>query len=701
MPAQVIEEALERFRFAQEAEQEWRRQCLDDLRFAAGEIDGESTQWAPSDLSQRKQQLRPALTINRCEQFTNQVTNEARLNNPSIRISPVDDGADIETAEILQGIVRHIEVASFADICRATARENMVTCGVGYTRFVTEFADDRSFDLEVRFGPPILNPFSVYMDPSAIESDRSDAQFAFITHQITEEQHRKLYPNAELSNMVDYAGVGDIARAWLGKGGVRIADYYCVEAKTRKLVAALIGDSQVIVAFADELDTMLGKGRYEIQRERDVEIPEVYHRKINGLEVLGETIWPGRFIPVVQYAGRESLIDGHHSIKGLVRTAKPAQKMYNFWVTALSEMIAASPKAPYLTPVRAMSGLEQHWDAANAMNRPYLPYNDIDENGMPVAPPTRQPFEPPIQAITQAIMQADRDMKATFGIYEAGLGQRGPQESGKAIQARKQESDVATYHLIDNESRARRLEGKQLLDLIQRNYDTERVMRIIGMDETPSTIRINSQEPVKYKNVERIFDIRVGKYDVVVDTGPGFATKRQQAAEQLQGLVSAFPDIMTVAGDLIVKAQDVPYAQEIAERIKPQSAEEEQQIPPAAQQKLAEMDQMIQALTQQLEEKTREIEAKTVEAESRERIAAADNETRRYIAELQAQLKEMEIASDEKIELLKAEMASIKAKMDLQRAEDDREFQREAGEAERGIKMEMAMAKATEKQETT
>ena len=225
-------------------------------------------------------------------------------------------------------------------------------------------------------------------------------------------------------------------------------------------------------------------------------------------------------------------------------------------------------------------------------------------------------------------------------------------------------------------------------------------MRIIGMDETPSTIRINSQEPVKYKNVERIFDIRVGKYDVVVDVGPGFATKRQQAAEQLQGLVSAFPDIMTVAGDLIVKAQDVPYSQEIAERLRPAGTDEEQQIPPAAQQKLAEMDQMIQALTQQLEEKTREIEAKTVEAESRERIAAADNETRRYIAELQAQLKQMEIASDEKIELLKAEMASIKAKMDLQKAEDDREFQREAGEAERGLKAELATAKTNGKQKT-
>lgn len=711
--SKVIETARERFQFTQEAESLWRRLCLDDLRFAQGEIDGRSTQWEETDQTARAQAQRPCITINRQNQFLYQVTNEARQNNPSIRISPVDDGADIETAEILQGLTRHIEVASNADIARAAARKTMVASGIGYTRLMLEYAnngddleriiksggnfEEAAFDQDIRFGPPVLNPFSIYLDPGALESDRSDAQFGFITSSLTKEQHKRLYPKAELSSIADMSSIGDSVDDWVGREGIRIAEYFSREVQLRTIVAAEVpvgGAPMVIVGWKKEIPPGA-----RILRSREVEFPTIHHRKINGVEILEETTWPGRYIPVIPYIGEEAVIDGYRIISGMVRAAKPAQRMYNFWVSALTEMIGMSPKAPYLVPVAGLQGYQDWWDRANKENFIYLPYNHVDEHGGVIPPPTRQAVEAPIQAISAAIMQADRDMKATFGIYEAGLGQRGPQESGRAIQARKVEGEIATYHLIDNESRARHFEGKQILDLIPRVINREKAMRIIGMDETPSTVVVNSQRPVKYKQMERIFDLRVGRYDVTVSTGPGFQTKRQQAAEALSALVSAYPQIMEIAGDLVVKAQDFPYAQELAERMKSlipaanEGEEEQNPIPPEVQQRMQQDAALIEDLTKQLSVLSEQMKAKTAEIESKERISAADNETKLMIAELQAN-------TDKAIALLREETAGIRARMDAKRAEDDREYQREAGEAERGLKAEMATAKAAEKQET-
>jgi hypothetical protein len=223
------------------------------------------------------------------------------------------------------------------------------------------------------------------------------------------------------------------------------------------------------------------------------------------------------------------------------------------------------------------------------------------------------------------------------------------ERSGKAILARQREGDVGTYHYGDNLARGVRHIVRQLVDLIPKIYDTQRVARIIGVDGETKMVKIDpsQQEPVKKITdannpdivIDKIYNPNVGKYDVVVATGPGYATKRQEALEAMAQLLQGNPSLWAVAGDLFVKNMDWPGAQEMAKRfaktIDPKLMEEGDKSPELqmAEQQMqamgAEMEQMHQMIQnvgksiemQDMERKDFEAQVKLYEAETK-RIAA-------------------------------------------------------------------------------
>jgi hypothetical protein len=550
---------------------------------------------------------RPCLTINKLPQHVRQVTNEQRQNRPSPNVIPVDDDADIEVAEIFDGMIRHIEYMSDADVAYDTACDNQVTYGEGYIRILTEYCDETSFDQDIKIGR-IRNSFSVYMDPTIQDPCGADAEWCFITEDILKADYERLYPNAMPVSSIMVQGVGDQALSqWLSETTVRIAEYFYCDYKAETL--NLYPDGTTTYQGTPQ-DKMLRQMGLKPTRQRKLQAKRIKWCKTNGYEIIEEREWAGAYIPVIRVIGNEWSIEGQLEISGLVRNAKDAQRMYNYWVSQEAEMLALAPKAPFIGYGGQFEGYEEKWKTANTQNYPYLEVNPDVTDGAGNFLPLPQRAQPPMAqtGLIQAKMGASEDIKAATGQYNASLGMTSNERSGRAILARQREGDVGTYHYVDNLARAIRHVGRQLVDLIPKIYDTQRIARVIGVDGESKMVRLdpNQPEPVrKMVNeqgvvVAKIYNPGVGKYDVKVTTGPSYLTKRQESMDAMSQILQGNPNLWAAAGDLFVKNMDWPGAQEMAQRLKkmidPKLLQEDDD--PALQ----AANQQIQAMQQQMEQ---------------------------------------------------------------------------------------------------
>jgi hypothetical protein len=657
----VLSTARDRLSMAISAYSESREDELDDLRFYAGSPDNQ-WQWPADVLATRGAvqgqtiNARPCLTINKLPQHVHQITNDQRQNRPSVKVIPVDDSADVEVAEIFNGMIRHIEYISDADVAYDTACENQVAYGEGYIRILTEYCDDNTFDQDIKIAR-IRNSFSVYMDPLIQDPCGSDAEWCFITEDLSQEEYHRLFPNASPLSTLETLGIGDQNLSqWLNTNTIRIAEYFYCEYDKQTLnlypgnVTALEGTPE-----DKELRKVYGKPKKSRQADRK----KIKWCKINGYEILEEQEWAGSCIPVVRIIGNEYEVEGRIYISGLVRNAKDAQRMYNYWTSQEAEMLALAPKAPFIGYGGQFEGYETQWKTANTNNWPYLEVNPDVTDGQGAVLPLPQRALPPMAqtGLIQAKMGASEDIKSATGQYNASLGQTSNERSGKAILARQREGDVGTYHYQDNLARGVRHIGRQCVDLIPKIYDTQRIARIIGLDGETKMVKIDptQAEPVrKIQNqegivIDKIYNPSVGKYDVVVATGPGYATKRQEALEAMAQLLQGNPQLWAVAGDLFVKNMDWPGAQEMAKRfaktIDPKLMGDAEDNPAlqAANQQMQAMAAELDQLHQMLQNVGKSMEAQDMERKDYEaKIKAFDAETKR-ISAVQAGMSEQQI----------------------------------------------------------
>ena len=656
----VLATARSRLDMAIAALSESREDEIDDLKFYAGSPDNH-WQWPADVLATRGAvqgqtiNARPCLTINKLPQHVRQVTNDQRQNRPSGKVIPADDHADVEVAEIFNGMVRHIEYISDADVAYDTACENQVSYGEGYIRILTEYCDENTFDQDIKIGR-VRNSFSVYMDPTIQDPTGADAKWCFITEDISRDDYERMYPDSAPITTLQTLGVGDQNLSqWLTEDTIRVADYYYLDYDRATLnlypgnVTAFEGTPE-----DKQLKAIYGKPK----RSRESDRVKVKYCKINGYEILEERDWAGKYIPVVRIVGNEFEVDGRLYVSGLVRNAKDAQRMYNYWVSQEAEMLALAPKAPFIGYGGQFEGYENQWKTANTNNWPYLEVNPDVTDGSGGMLPLPQRAQPPMASsgLLQAKSGASEDIKSTTGQYNASLGMGSNERSGKAILARQREGDVGTYHYGDNLARGVRHIVRQLVDLIPKIYDTQRVARIIGLDGETKMVKIDpsQQEPVKKIMqddivIDKIYNPNVGKYDVVVATGPGYATKRQEALEAMAQLLQGNPSLWAVAGDLFVKNMDWPGAQEMAKRfaktIDPKLMEDGDKPPElqAAEQQIQAMGQELDQLHQMLQNVGKSMEAQDMERKNFEaEIKAYQAETQR-ISAVQAGMSEQQI----------------------------------------------------------
>ena len=643
----ILAIARSRLDLAMSALSESREDEIDDLKFYAGSPDNH-WQWPADVLATRGAvqgqsiNARPCLTINKLPQHVRQVTNDQRQNRPAAKVIPVDDKADIQVAEIFNGMIRHIEYISDADVAYDTACENQVAYGEGYLRLLTEYCDDKTFDQDIKIGR-VRNSFSVYMDPTIQDPTGSDAKWCFITEDITKDEYERMYPDAAPASTLQSLGVGDQSISnWLNEDTIRIADYYYID-YDRTTLNLYPGNA---TAFAGTPEDKALKAHFaKPLKSRESDRPVVKYCKINGYEILEQREWAGKWIPVIRIVGNEFEVDGRLYVSGLVRNAKDAQRMYNYWVSQEAEMLALAPKAPFIGYGGQFEGYEDKWKTANTNNWPYLEVNPDVTDGSGSVLPLPQRAQPPMASsgLLQAKAGASEDIKSTTGQYDASLGMKSNERSGKAILARQREGDVGTYHYGDNLARGVRHVARQLIDLIPKIYDTQRIARIIGEDGETKMVKINPEQTEPVNKIvdqtgvvmEKIYNPSIGKYDVVATTGPGYATKRQEALEAMAQLLQGNPQLWAVAGDLFVKNMDWPGAQEMSKRfaktIDPKLMGDSEDNPAlaAAQQQMQAMGQEMEQMHQMIQNVGKSLDMREIE------VKEFDSQVKAYAAETQ------------------------------------------------------------------
>jgi len=620
---EILETALARFALAEEAESDMRKAAQEDLEFLSGK------QWPLEIQQERDIDRRPCLTVNRLPQQVQQVTNDQRQNRPAIKVSPVDDEATDEIAELIQGIIRHIEYNSNAESAYDTGGESAARGGFGYWRLLTDFVDPESLDQEI-FIKRIRNPFSVFLDPYAQEPDGSDANWGFIVEDLSPEEYKARYPGTKLAQASDWSAIGNNVPTWVKSDSCRVAEYLYKELTPSRIHLLATGETVLDKDLEARQASAKAAGiDASVVRYRDTKIPVVKWCTITGIEIIERTIWVGSFIPIIPCYGNELYVNGKKIVESVIRHAKDPQRMLNYWKSAATEAIALAPRAPFIGAEGQFEGHESEWESANRKNHAYLEYKPTSLNGQPAPPPERQAVEPAVQAITQAAAGAADDIKATTGVFDAALGAQSNEVSGVAIQNRASQTQLSNFHFFDNMKRSIRHTGRCLVEIIPKVYDSARAARIVKEDGTQKVVKLNQTYKDEDTGKEVLYDLSVGRYDVVVDTGPSYATRRQEAAASMLDFSKAVPQVAQACSDLIAKNMDWPGAQEIADRLRkllpPQLQDDpkNKQIPPIVQAQMAQAQMLIKKLTDELNETTKVIETKKLDLEHRERVEMA------------------------------------------------------------------------------
>jgi hypothetical protein len=644
--ADLHAEAMADFKRAAEAEEHNRATALEDIEFARL-----GKQWPDKVEQDRKKDGRPCLTFNRMPAFIRQVVNDSRLNRPAIKVRPVDSGSDPKTAEILNGLIRNIEVSSQADVAYDTGIDQAASGGWGYWRVDVDYACDDTFDRDLRI-ERVANQFTVYGDPDSTAADSSDWNVAFVTELLSEDEFKARWPKADAASFDADGTARD--EQWYQQDMLRVAEYWRRRKVPRTIYLMADGsvlDAETLQQAQDQL-AELGlavemlqppqQAALTVKDERQTHSYQVTQYIISGAEVLETNEWAGRYIPLVPVYGDEVIVEGKRYLRSLICDAKDPQRSYNYWRTSAVEKVALDTKAPWVGPVGSFKTERRKWLASNNTNQVFLEY-DLVPNG---APPQRA-YSAGVPAGDMAMTaQASDDMKAIVGIYDASLGARSNETSGVAIRQRQREGDVSTFHFIDNLARAIRHTGRILVDLIPKVYDTRRIVRVLGEDGRPAEVVPGQtagmapiNQPVIVEGVERVFDLTTGKYDVVVETGPGFSTKREEAAAQMMELAKGSPGIMPIIGDLFAQNLDWPGADEIAKRLRnmvpPQALGQQAQQGPTPQQaqQMQQALQQMQAQLQQLTQENQQLKLQNADKSQENAIKAREAEIKAHEAE--------------------------------------------------------------------
>lgn len=642
--AKLLEQIKKHLDASIENETEERTKGIADTKFINGD------QWPDSVINARTDRVK--LTINKMLTFLDQIDGDLRLNKHAIKVKAVDSLADPQTAQVIQGLTHYIERASKATKIYAYAGVHVAAGGRGAWRILSRYIDENSFTQEIHI-QRIIDAYTVYYDPAAIQEDKQDGNYFFIVADMAKEEFKKQYKREP----IDFS-TGDASHTnWMNDNTVRVAEYfYRKEVGTKTLF--LLADG-AIKTEVDEWD--------EVIKTRDIPVTEIWWAKADGKDIIeGPQKIAGNMYPVVLVFGKELCVEGKVEIRGVARHAKDSQRMYNYWRSAHTELMALAPKQPYILPDTIIGPHKKVWDNAANENYPYLLYSPDPNN--PNLRPYKETPTMPSSGMLQEIQLADQDLRDTVGIHKAALGMASNETSGKAITERRTQSDTGQYAYIDNVLSGIQTSGQIIVNMIPDVYDTEGAVRILGEDTKEVLIALGTQNLAG-----KIYDLSVGKYDLEVDTGPSYATQRDDLVLKLQALLPSLPqEQVAIVTDILFESMDMPKATDIAQRLKkllPEGMIDENDIAMSDEERMQKEHQREQQQMQQ--QQVIELEAMKLQNEQMK----LQTEQMKYEQEQLQSQADTEIANlkleQERVKLNNLHIQGQQKEIELQLADED------------------------------
>jgi len=653
-----------------------RSDALDDLRFARL-----GDQWSHEDRENRRKDARPCVTVNRLPAFIRQVVNDARQNKPQIKVRPFAGGADPRTAEIFSGIIRNIESVSSSGIAYDTGIDMSVSCGFGFWRIDLEYVNDFSFDLEPRINR-IANPLTVYFDPLTQAADSSDWRYCFVADMMPKKEFEAQYPDAQ---SVDFSD-DDHNYPWVDEptDSIRVAEWWRRTPSKQEIL--LLSNGEVV--YAEEYQKPAVKGMFDaagitVVNTREIEGFKVTQQLVTGAEVLGErTDWIGKYIPIIPCYGEDVNVEGRRHFRSMIRDAKEPQRLVNYWRSAATELVALAPKAPWVGKKGAFETDWEKWATANTRSHAFIEFDGPDR-------PQREPFDGIPSGTLQEAINASDDMKAVLGLFDASIGKQSNETSGRAIIARQREGDNGTFNFIDNLSRAVEHTGRVLVDIIPKVYKEPKILRIMGEDGKSQQVRIaplNGQPPpVDQNGVPQIYDLNAGIYDVVVQAGPSFTTRRDEAANQITAVMQAYPPSAVILAPELMRNLDMPNADKMARAFEammpPQIKAAYEGTPPPEPGPPPELVAQQQKMQMEAQYKQQELALKKQEAEQNLAVETAQKQ-----AQLELE-RENDVARLRQTTMLEMEKMTMQHNLEMQKMQREMELQREKLGMERDLQL--------------
>ncbi len=622
----IIDEAMDRFDTASDSWSYCYNDSLEDIEF----VDSEDGQW--EDAVRQARVNRPCLTFDKLSSAVDQVVGQQLQMLPGVKVRGAEEG-DNDVAEIYEGLIRQIEQRG--NKAYKTAFKFSVKGGWGVWMIDHDYQDDISMNQDIILRE-IKNPFSVLFDPIIQIQDMKECRYAFMFDDIEKDEFERMYPKAKTGVGEDFYSTGNM-KTWINEDTIRVADYYRIVMEERRLVQLSTGEVVDYAGIEPIIDELNFKG-VTITNERVVEGRKLERFKITGLEVLEEYECVGRYIPLVPLLGKTTNINGKFLTRGLVRKAKDAQRMYNYSRSTAIEVTALQPKQPLMATPAMIKGHEDRYRNLMTSNDPVLLFN-FDQGQKPFREPPAQPSG----ALLTDVQISSDDIKSTTGIFDASLGARGNETSGRAIRERQLQGNIATYEFVDELVESIKYTGEIFVDMIPKIYDTERQIRILGEDDAEEIKVINKpQLDLQTGETVMINDLNRGHYDIKVTTGPSFSTRRSETAEQLGTLFGQNPAMAQLGADIYFKSLDLVGADELVERVRKSGIkqgviepnEDEKQEITAAQQQ----EQQMKAQAMQIEMAMKQAEV------ANEQAAAKERESKTMLNTVKAQVEQLELA---------------------------------------------------------
>ena len=606
---EIFEEAKDRLSMCMDAEMDNRNHAKSAMRFREGD------QWDDSPATSQSMD-QPELVINLTDSFVTRVENNIRQQRPRGKAHPVGDGADTELADVMNGIGRHVEARSEAGVAYDQAAKHAITGGWGYFRLIAEYLNEKSFQKDLRI-LPIRNVFTVFMDPSALMPSACDAEWCLISVKIKLTEYRRKYGDEPATDWNDMSRDQRV-RDWQDKEEIRLAEYFRIRQTLETLYLIKTPEGEEYTRFKSEMiskESLAAMGHTVIDK-RESTRKKVEWFRLNGLKVVAREQLPGTYIPVFRVEGNATDLDGEMLRRGMVKSMTDPQRMVNYGEVAKIKRLGLTPKAPWIAAEGQIDG-HPEWVDSNTQAYSVLTYKPVvmetSQGSMMVPPPQRQnPAQ--IEAGFAEFVQGMRtNLLAVSGMpHEPGQDMQSQVVSGTAIKQRGKMSDQSHFQYYDNLTLAIAQLWRVMLEYIPHYFNEPgRIQRIIGDDSTPKMITLNKeQQDGAITRIEN--DLSVGTYDVVMDTGPGYESRREEGAETLMQLVNNSAlghKIAEVGPDLVLRSIDHPYMQELADRFVSQTPDGLKKIVDQLPERARAIVQSLGSKVQQLEHQLQSVQA--------------------------------------------------------------------------------------------